>query len=175
MLVSHPSSGQGWRVPTRHFRSRCSGEYLPNLRFPRVPILPIIRVEKGAVCSMSCELTFLVVVCRDPRSYSNQAGSSAENPPNPTCANRFENIGKVRTHYDPEIRNQTGRSPETFSYATGTGATLARVGKFSKRRAILERVAIACGERVGLKESTAGSVIESRILFPHPVPRASLN
>ena len=52
------------------------------------------------------------------------------------CTDRLDSVGNVWAHYDPEIWDHTARNLNTFAYAAGTGATLARAGKFSKGRAV---------------------------------------
>jgi len=73
----------------------------------------------------------------DPRNYNHQAKAFAEGLPNAVWTDQFDNVANTRAHYEttgPEIWEQTRGTLDAFTCATGTGGTLAGVGKFLKEK-----------------------------------------
>jgi cysteine synthase A len=71
----------------------------------------------------------------DPRNYNHQAKEFADALPNAVWTNQFDNTANANIHYattGPEIWEQMGGNIDGFICATGTGGTLAGVGRFLK-------------------------------------------
>ncbi|KAF9644575.1 cysteine synthase [Thelephora ganbajun] len=78
-----------------------------------------------------------VVPYENPKNYNHQAKAFAEALPNAVWTDQFDNVVNARTHYEttgPEIWEQTQGTVDAFICATGTGGTLAGVGKFLKEK-----------------------------------------
>jgi len=73
------------------------------------------------------------VAYENPNNYNHQAKRFAESTPNAVWTDQFDNVANARAHYEttgPEIWAQTNGIVDAFVCATGTGGTLAGVGKF---------------------------------------------
>jgi cysteine synthase len=73
----------------------------------------------------------------DPRNYNHQARDFAATLPNALWTNQFDNTANAQIHYATtglEIWEQTGGDIDGFICSTGTGGTLAGVGKFLKEK-----------------------------------------
>ncbi|KIK03510.1 hypothetical protein K443DRAFT_472551 [Laccaria amethystina LaAM-08-1] len=77
------------------------------------------------------------VAFENPKNYNHQAREYAEGLPNAIWTNQFDNIANADAHYTstgPEIWEQTQGQLDGFVCATGTGGTLAGVGKYLKEK-----------------------------------------
>jgi len=73
----------------------------------------------------------------NPRNYNHQAREFATSIGNAIWTNQFDNIANADAHYlstGPEIWEQTQGQLDGFICATGTGGTLAGVGKYLKEK-----------------------------------------
>ena len=73
----------------------------------------------------------------DPRNYNHQARDHAKSLNNAIWTNQFDNVANAKIHYlttGPEIWEQSGGKVDGFISATGTGGTLAGVGKSLKEK-----------------------------------------
>ncbi|KAK0225820.1 tryptophan synthase beta subunit-like PLP-dependent enzyme [Armillaria fumosa] len=73
----------------------------------------------------------------DPKNYNHQARDFAKDLPNAIWTDQFDNTANANAHYvstGPEIWEQTGGDLDGFICATGTGGTLAGVGKYLKEK-----------------------------------------
>jgi len=80
----------------------------------------------------------LAVSYENPANYNHQAKAYAEYIENAIWTNQFDNIANAHAHYistGPEIWEQTeGGDLDGFTCSTGTGGTLAGVGKYLKEK-----------------------------------------
>lgn len=75
------------------------------------------------------------VAFENPQNYNHQAREYATSIDNAIWTNQFDNVANARAHYEttgPEIWEQTKGKVDAFICATGTGGTLAGVGKYLK-------------------------------------------
>ncbi len=75
------------------------------------------------------------VAYENPANYNHQARDFAANLPNAIWTDQFDNTANAKAHYlstGPEIWEQTNGKVDAFVCATGTGGTLAGVGKYLK-------------------------------------------
>ncbi|XP_022108690.1 cysteine synthase 1-like [Acanthaster planci] len=82
----------------------------------------------------------------DPDNYNHQAKRYAESLENAIWTNQFDNTANLRAHYEttgPEIWEQTAGKIDAVVFATGTGGTLAGVGKYLKEKNPNVRVFLA--------------------------------
>jgi cysteine synthase A len=73
----------------------------------------------------------------NPRNYNHQARDYARTLTNAVWTDQFDNTANAYAHYTstgPEIWEQTNRQLDGFVCATGTGGTLAGVGKYLKEK-----------------------------------------
>ena len=73
----------------------------------------------------------------NPKNYNHQAREYAKSVNNAIWTNQFDNIANAQAHYistGPEIWEQTNGDLDGFVCATGTGGTLAGVGKYLKEK-----------------------------------------
>ena len=74
---------------------------------------------------------------RDHMNYQKQAGRFADETPGAVWANQFDNVANRQAHYEstgPEIWAQTDGLVDAFVTSTGTGGTLAGVGRYLKEQ-----------------------------------------
>jgi cysteine synthase A len=77
------------------------------------------------------------VAYENPQNYNHQARDFAKDLPNAIWTDQFDNTANANAHYEttgPEIWEQTGGELDAFVCATGTGGTLAGVGKYLKEK-----------------------------------------
>jgi len=77
------------------------------------------------------------VAYENPANYNHQARDYANETPNAVWTDQFDNTANARAHYEstgPEIWEQTEGTIDGFTCATGTGGTLAGVGKYLKEK-----------------------------------------
>jgi len=77
------------------------------------------------------------VAYEHPKNYNHQAKAFAQGLPNAVWTDQFDNVSNARAHYEttgPEIWEQTRGTLDAFTCATGTGGTLAGVGKLLKEK-----------------------------------------
>jgi len=77
------------------------------------------------------------VAYENPANYNHQAKAYAESIANAIWTNQFDNTANAHAHYvstGPEIWEQTGGDLDGFTCSTGTGGTLAGVGKYFKEK-----------------------------------------
>jgi len=75
------------------------------------------------------------VAFENPKNYNHQAREYAESLENAIWTNQFDNVANAHAHYSttgPEIWEQTQGKLDGFICSTGTGGTLAGVGKYLK-------------------------------------------
>ncbi|KAJ7594849.1 tryptophan synthase beta subunit-like PLP-dependent enzyme [Mycena floridula] len=73
----------------------------------------------------------------NPKNYNHQARDYAKDAPNAIWTDQFDNVANANAHYEstgPEIWEQTSGELDAFVCATGTGGTLAGVGKYLKEK-----------------------------------------
>lgn len=73
----------------------------------------------------------------NPKNYNHLARDYAKSLPNAVWTDQFDNTSNAGAHYrttGPEIWQQTNGQLDAFICATGTGGTLAGVGKFLKEK-----------------------------------------
>lgn len=73
----------------------------------------------------------------NPKNYNHQARDFAKTLDNAIWTDQFDNTANAKAHYKttgPEIWEQTDGKVDGFICATGTGGTLAGVGKYLKER-----------------------------------------
>lgn len=71
----------------------------------------------------------------NPRNYNHQARDYALDTPGAVWTDQFDNVANAEAHYrstGPEIWAQTKGEVDAFVVGTGTGGTLAGVGKYLK-------------------------------------------
>jgi cysteine synthase A len=77
------------------------------------------------------------VAFENPKNYNHQAREYAESLDNAIWTNQFDNTANAKAHYlttGPEIWEQTQGNLDAFICSTGTGGTLAGVGKYLKEK-----------------------------------------
>jgi len=77
------------------------------------------------------------VAFENPQNYNHQAREYAKSIDNAIWTNQFDNVANAKAHYEstgPEIWEQTQGQVDAFICATGTGGTLAGVGKYLKEK-----------------------------------------
>lgn len=73
------------------------------------------------------------VAFENPQNYNHQARDFANSISNAIWTNQFDNVANANAHYEstgPEIWAQTNGQLNGFVCATGTGGTLAGIGRF---------------------------------------------
>jgi cysteine synthase len=73
----------------------------------------------------------------NPKNYNHQAREYAESIDNAIWTNQFDNVANTQAHYSstgPEMWEQTRGEIDGFVCATGTGGTLAGVGKYLQEK-----------------------------------------
>lgn len=77
------------------------------------------------------------VAFENPKNYNHQARDYAKDKPNTIWTDQFDNVANAQAHYEttgPEIWEQTSGELDGFICSTGTGGTLAGVGKYLKEK-----------------------------------------
>jgi cysteine synthase len=77
------------------------------------------------------------VAYENPANYNHQARDFAQKLPNAIWTDQFDNTANADAHYrstGPEIWEQSGAAVEAFVCATGTGGTLAGIGRYLKEK-----------------------------------------
>jgi cysteine synthase len=77
------------------------------------------------------------VAYEDPANFNHQARDFAAGIPNAIWTDQFDNTANTDAHYHstgPELWEQTRGALDAFICATGTGGTLAGVGRFLKEK-----------------------------------------
>jgi len=77
------------------------------------------------------------VAYENPQNYNHQAREYAKTVHNSVWTNQFDNTANTHAHYistGPEIWEQTGGKLDGFICATGTGGTLAGVGRYLREK-----------------------------------------
>ena len=118
----------------------------------------------------------------NPQNYNHQARDFARATPGAVWTDQFDNTANADVHYrttGPEIWAQTGGQVDAFVASTGTGGTLAGVGRYLKEKSggktqvwladppgsVLHSYVISGGK---LKERTGSSITEGTVLFLSP-------
>lgn len=73
----------------------------------------------------------------NPKNYNHLARDYAESKPNTVWTDQFDNTANAYAHYistGPEIWEQTKGDLDGFICATGTGGSLAGIGKYLKEK-----------------------------------------
>ena len=119
------------------------------------------------------------VAYEDPKNYNHQARDFAKSLPNAIWTDQFDNTANAEAHYrstGPEIWEQTQGKVDAFVCATGTGGTLAGVGRALKEKSdgrtqiwladppgsVLHSYVTSGGK---LKERSGGSITEGELLL----------
>ena len=90
---------------------------------------------------------------KDPDNYQKVAGRLAQEIEDAIWANQFDNLVNRQAHYEttgPEIWRDTAGTVDAFVCATGTGGTLAGVGRFLKEQNPAVRIVLADPHGSGL-------------------------
>lgn len=101
--------------------------YMPNTQSQeKIDLLLMLGADVRPVPAVAYE---------NPLNYNHQAKEYAESLPNAVWTNQFDNVANAQAHYEttgPEIWEQTQGKVDGFICATGTGGTLAGVGRYLK-------------------------------------------
>jgi cysteine synthase A len=112
--------------------------YMPDNQSPeKVDLLRTLGAEVRVVPT---------VPYRDDMNYQKQAGRCADGLPGAVWANQFDNTANREAHYEstgPEIWQQTDGLVDAFVTSTGTGGTLAGVGRYLKEQNKDVRIVLA--------------------------------
>lgn len=131
--LAHVCRARGYRcvifMPDTQVRPARLCAALPTLMqtpqsVEKIELLKMLGAEVHAVPAVAYE---------HPRNYNHQARDFAHALPNAVWTDQFDNVANARAHYratGPEIWAQTGGALDGFVCATGTGGTLAGVGKY---------------------------------------------
>ncbi|ETW80445.1 hypothetical protein HETIRDRAFT_384970 [Heterobasidion irregulare TC 32-1] len=99
--------------------------FMPNTQSQeKIDLLRMLGAEVHPVPAVAYE---------NPQNYNHQARGYAKSIPNAIWTDQFDNTANANAHYrttGPEIWEQTNGVLDGFICATGTGGTLAGVGKF---------------------------------------------
>ena len=77
------------------------------------------------------------VAYENPKNYNHQARDYSKTLPNSVWTDQFDNTANAYAHYistGPEIWQQTSGKLDGFICATGTGGTLAGVGRYLREK-----------------------------------------
>jgi cysteine synthase A len=119
------------------------------------------------------------VAYENPENYNHRARDFARATPGAVWTDQFDNVANADAHYrttGPEIWAQTGGRLDAFVASTGTGGTLAGVGKYLKEKSggktqvwladppgsVLHSYVTSGGK---LKERTGSSITEGNCPF----------
>lgn len=101
--------------------------YMPNTQSQgKVDLLRLLGADVYPVPAVAFD---------NPENYNHQAARHAEKTENAVWTNQFDNVANRKAHLEttgPEIWHQTGGRLDAFTCATGTGGTLAGVGRYLK-------------------------------------------
>ncbi|KAH7888723.1 pyridoxal phosphate-dependent enzyme beta subunit [Phlebopus sp. FC_14] len=103
--------------------------FMPNTQSQeKIDLLRMLGAEVYPVPAVAFE---------NPKNYNHQAREYAEKLDNAIWTDQFDNTANAYAHYvstGPEIWEQTGGELDGFICSTGTGGTLAGVGKYLKEK-----------------------------------------
>ena len=103
--------------------------YMPNTQSQeKIDLLRMLGAEVRAVPAVPYD---------DARNYNHQARDYARDTPGAVWTDQFDNTANADAHYrttGPEIWAQTQGTVDAFVAATGTGGTLAGVGRYLKEK-----------------------------------------
>ncbi|KAF5355005.1 hypothetical protein D9756_005229 [Leucocoprinus leucothites] len=103
--------------------------YMPNTQSQeKIDLLRMLGADVRPVPAVAYE---------NPANYNHQAKEFAESIDNAIWTDQFDNTANAYAHYittGPEIWEQTGGDIDGFTCSTGTGGTLAGVGKYLKEK-----------------------------------------
>jgi len=103
--------------------------YMPNTQSQeKIDLLRMLGADVRPVAAVAYE---------HPQNYNHQAKEYAESIENAVWTNQFDNTANAQAHYattGPEIWEQTQGRIDGFICSTGTGGTLAGVGKYLQER-----------------------------------------
>ncbi|KAI0071476.1 cysteine synthase [Panus rudis PR-1116 ss-1] len=103
--------------------------FMPNTQSQeKIDLLRMLGAEVHPVPAVAYE---------NPANYNHQARDYAKDLPNSIWTDQFDNTANAKAHYvttGPEIWEQTEGKVDAFTCATGTGGTLAGVGKYLKEK-----------------------------------------
>jgi len=101
--------------------------FMPNTQSQeKIDLLRMLGAEVYPVPAVAYE---------NPQNYNHQARDYAKNTPNSVWTDQFDNTANAHAHYTttgPEIWEQTKGDLDGFICSTGTGGSLAGVGKYLK-------------------------------------------
>ncbi|KAF9263432.1 cysteine synthase [Marasmius fiardii PR-910] len=103
--------------------------FMPNTQSQeKIDLLRMLGAEVYPVPAVAYE---------NPANYNHQARDFAKNTAGAVWTNQFDNTANAGAHYKttgPEIWEQTNGEIDAFICSTGTGGTLAGVGKYLKEK-----------------------------------------
>ncbi|KAK7057284.1 PALP domain-containing protein [Favolaschia claudopus] len=103
--------------------------FMPNTQSQeKIDLLRMLGAEVHAVPAVAYE---------NPANYNHQARDYAKALPNAIWTNQFDNTANAQAHYistGPEIWEQTRGTVDGFICSTGTGGTLAGVGRYLREK-----------------------------------------
>ncbi|OBZ71032.1 Cysteine synthase [Grifola frondosa] len=103
--------------------------FMPNTQSQeKIDLLRMLGAEVYPVPAVAYE---------NPKNYNHQARDFAADLPNAIWTDQFDNTANAEAHYlttGPEIWEQTGGNVDAFTCATGTGGTLAGIGRALKEK-----------------------------------------
>ncbi|KAI0030787.1 cysteine synthase [Vararia minispora EC-137] len=103
--------------------------FMPNTQSQeKIDLLRMLGAEVYPVPAVAYE---------NPANYNHQARDFAKQTENAIWTDQFDNVANAEAHYrstGPEIWEQTGGKVDGFVCATGTGGTLAGVGRALKEK-----------------------------------------
>ncbi|TFK44643.1 tryptophan synthase beta subunit-like PLP-dependent enzyme [Crucibulum laeve] len=103
--------------------------YMPDTQSQeKIDLLRMLGADVRPVAAVAFE---------NPRNYNHQAREYAESLDNAIWTDQFDNVANANAHYistGPEIWEQAEGKLDGFICSTGTGGTLAGVGKYLKEK-----------------------------------------
>jgi len=103
--------------------------YMPNTQSQeKIDLLRMLGADVRPVPAVAYD---------NPANYNHQARDFAKTIPNAIWTDQFDNVANAEIHYKttgPEIWQQTDGKLDAFVCSTGTGGTLAGVGKYLKEK-----------------------------------------
>lgn len=133
---------QSARLPLRDLHAQHPGMHelpLSPVTPPPIPEFARQSQEKIDLLRMLGAEVYPVpaVAYENPANYNHQARDFAKGLPNAIWTDQFDNTANAEAHYrttGPEIWEQTGGKVDAFICATGTGGTLAGIGRALKEK-----------------------------------------